>query len=129
MSDDRIWWPFAVKPPQDQTEQDKSEIEFFERATAMGCRAYVQDSDLGAISSKGRECRIVWRGNHRREVVFIDHGKALPKKLFTATKPTMAFREAADAALQWMREAAVPLAHRGTGAETTSVPASSQLPG
>ena len=103
----RAWWPFEVIPENRRTDQHKAEIDFLVRATDIGCRAYVDGSDLGAVADNGRECRIVWHGNHRRELLSIDDKKDLFQHMFTNPEEGAAFTEAAQAALAFLEKGAL----------------------
>lgn len=102
----RTWWPFAVVEKARQTDQHKSEIDFLVRATDLGCPAYVEGSDFGAVADDGRECRIVWHGNQRRELLLTDGEKNVRKRMFASPDEGAAFSEAADAGIAFLEKRA-----------------------
>ena len=102
----RVWWPFKVIANERQTDQHRAEIDFLVRATDLGSRAYVDGSDFGAVAGDGRECRIVWRGGHRRELLLIDGEKNVDKKMFASPDENIAFKEAADAGIAFLEKRA-----------------------
>ncbi len=100
--DTRLWWPFPVVPSVQQTEDVKAKLFFLEGANLRGCRAYVDESDCGAIAPDGRECLIVWRGRQRSELLLIDAGVVQVKKMFADLSEGEAFRQASVEALAWL---------------------------
>lgn len=98
----RSWWPFEVIPDKSQSPQLKAEIAFLVRASELGLRAYTEGSDFGAVADDGRECRIEWRGNHRRELLLIDTDKTICKQVFASRDQGTAFAQAAETALAWL---------------------------
>jgi hypothetical protein len=88
-------------------QRHRAEIDFLTRAAEMGCRAYGDGNDLGAVADDGRECRIVWRGHHRRELVLIEGEQATGKKMFANSEEAAALRAAAEAALAFLQKSAL----------------------
>lgn len=96
------WWPFEVIPAKDQNQEHKAEIEFLTTATDLGYRAYMDGNDFGAVADDGRECRVIWRGNHRRELLLMECDKSVRKQLFACPDEGTAFSQAAQAALAFL---------------------------
>lgn len=99
----RLWWPFSVTDVDDLGEDEKAKLTFLSEATQQGFRAFVHQSDCGAVTPDGRECYLVWRGRQHSELLLIDSGKVVQKKMFAATAPTAAFRQAAAEGMDWLR--------------------------
>lgn len=101
-STERLWWPVAVTPSERRSEEVQAKIEFLERATEQGCRAYLEQSDCGAIATDGRAVAIIWRGKQRAELCLIHPGIDMAKKMFEELTPVAAFRQASREALEWL---------------------------
>lgn len=80
------------------------------RATDLGCRAYSEGCNFGAIAEDGRECRIVWHGQHRRELLLMYNDKCLRKQMFVTMDEHDTFTEAAHVGITFLEERA---AHKG----------------
>lgn len=101
-SADRLWWPFAVQPVEQQSSESKAKIAFLRDATSQGLRAFAALSDCGAIAEDGRECYLVWRGKQRCELLLIDAGAVKAKKMYADPTTGLAFRQASADALDWL---------------------------
>ncbi len=100
---DRLWWPIPVEPLERQSEETKAKIVFLEQATQQGSRAFVDQSDCGAVAGDGRECCLLWRGKHRCELLLIDGGRVESRKMFADPIEVSAFHQASVEALDWLR--------------------------
>jgi hypothetical protein len=98
----RIWWPFQLPPVERQTEEIKAKAAFLELADRSGLKSYVEQDDCGAISPKGTEACLVWRGKCRTELLLIREGVVQERKLFADSSEGVAFREASAEALAWL---------------------------
>lgn len=102
----RIWWPFPVPPLDRQTQEMKVKIAFLEEASRNGLRSYVERDDCGAVSSDGREVRLVWRGKCRTELLLINEATVEKRELFADVSEGVAFRQASAEALAWLLSSA-----------------------
>jgi len=98
----RLWWPFPMQPIEKQSEETKAKIAFLEEATSQGLRAFIDESDCGAIAGDGRECYLIWRGKQHCELLLIDSGSVSTKKMYVDPVPASALRQASADALEWM---------------------------
>lgn len=99
----RMWWPFAVANEQGLGDDETARLSFLREASQQGFRAFIQQSDCGAVAPDGRECYLVWRGRQRTELLSIDTGQVLQKKMFADAMSSSAFRHAASEGLAWLR--------------------------
>jgi hypothetical protein len=99
----RIWWPFAVVNQDKLSQDEQAKLTFLEEAARQGFRAFVQQSDCGAVAPDGRECYLIWRGRQRSELLLIDHGAVIVKKMFADPSVALAFRQAYAEGLAWLR--------------------------
>jgi hypothetical protein len=97
-------WPFAVLPPDEQTDQHKREVRFLVRAHEAGHRAYTFGAgDYGATARDGRSGEIIRRGRNRWAVAVGGDGQEHPAAYFDD------FDSAAEAVLRWLHGQGDPL--------------------
>ena len=100
----RMWWPFAVADEGDLGADEQARLSFLREASQQGFRAFVNQSDCGAVAACGRECYLVWRGQQRSELLLIEAGELVQRKMFADAVPSSAFRQAAGEGLSWLRQ-------------------------
>lgn len=94
---ERTYWPFAVVPENERTEQDRREIDFMERAYRQGFKPYAFGAgNYSAMSDGGRSGDIVVRGRNRWETVLGADDVRF------ASAYVDDFASAADAVLSWL---------------------------
>lgn len=99
---DRLWWPFPVQPVEQQSQETRAKIVFLENATSQGLRAFIDGNDCGAIAGDGREGYLVWRGKQRCELLLIDAGTVVARRMCVDLSAWSAFRQASIEALDWL---------------------------
>lgn len=99
----RTWWPFEAISEANRDAEHKAGIDFLMRATQVGFRAYMEGGDFGARSGEGRECRIIWRGKQRRELLLIESEQCVHKEMFIAAEEGAALAQAATVGLAFLK--------------------------